>query len=262
MTICRELSILCLTIAAACSSPRIDTSSDEAMKESVARVRESLAQEQRARFDTALQIIVFKDVSLGSLFTEAAAPGASGIVSSFKGLLNGKTGAEVIAAADSITRARAEKEIHELDDRRVAAERARAELAKFVVLRSRFFKQKSMFMDFPIIEMTVRNGTAHPVSRAYFVGTLGTPGRRVPWVKDDFSYHIAGGLEPGEQASWRVHVSSFSGWGSDKTPRDAVLSLEVVRLDGASDETLFSTTDFTAADKARLDSLKAKFPAR
>ncbi len=84
--------ILCLSLVAACASPRIDTSSDEAMKASVARVRESLPQQQRARFDTALQVIVFKDVTLGSLFTEVAAPGTTGIVSGFKEFLNGKTG--------------------------------------------------------------------------------------------------------------------------------------------------------------------------
>jgi hypothetical protein len=257
------LSILCLTLVAACSSPRIDTSSDEAMKGSVARVRESLPQNQRARFDSAVQIIVFKDVSLASLFSEARAPGVSGIEAGFKEFLNGKTGAEVIAAADSISRARAKEEIRNLEERQATAERARAELAKFVVLKSRFHVQKTGFMDFPIIDVTVRNGTTHPVSRAYFVGTLATPGRSVPWVKDDdLSYHIRGGIEPGEQASWSIHVSSLSGWGSDKIPNNVVLTLEVVGLDGANDSTLASTTNFTSKDKAKLDSLRARFPAR
>ncbi len=261
MATSRGFFLLCVCLLASCSQPRIDTTTDETSQASIARVRESLPETQRARFDTALQVLAFSELNLGSL-VEAAVPGASGTVSRIKGLLNGKTGAEVLAAADSIVSARVEKEIQELDNRRIAAERARGELAKFVVLRSRFHTQKTMFTDFPIIEMTVRNGTAHPISRAYFVGTLASPGRTIPWVKDDFTYYIRGGLEPGEQASWRIHVSEFSGWGSDKIPSNSVLTVEVVRLDGANEETLFSTTDFTAEDKAKLDSLRAKFPAR
>ena len=56
----------------------------------------------------------------------------------------------------------------------------------------------------PIIELTVRNNTGHPVSRAYFEGVLSTPGRSVPWIKDSFNYQISGGLEPNEESTWRL----------------------------------------------------------
>ena len=51
----------------------------------------------------------------------------------------------------------------------------------------------------------------------------------------------------------------FSEWGRVQAPGDAVLTLEVVRLDGASGAKLYSTMDFTDEDAARLATLRAKF---
>ena len=251
--------LLSVVLLASCSPPRIDTSTDETSQASIARVRESLPETERARFDTALQVLAFSEINLRSFVSDAVVPGVSGTVSRMKELLNGKTGAEVIAAADSIASARIEKEIRELDDRRVAAEAAKRDLAKFAVLQARL-RTQGTYMPMKVVEMTVRNGTNQPISHARFVGTLTSPGRSVPWAKDDFGYPIPGGLEPGERATWRVYLSSLSDLALVKAPSDAVLSVEVVRLDGPKGETLYSTTDFTEEDAARLAALRAKRP--
>lgn len=259
MTTRRGFFLLFVFLLASCSQPRIDTSTDETSQASIARVRESLPEIQRARFDTALQVLAFSELNLGSLVSEAAVPGFSGTVSRIKELLDGKTGAEVIAAADSIVRARVEKEIRELDDRRMAAERAKRELAKFAVLQARL-RTQGEYVPMRVVELTVRNGTNQPISHARFVGTLVSPGRSVPWAKDDFGYPIPGGLEPGEQATWRVYLGSYNDLAIVKAPSEAVLSVEVVRLDGPKGQTLYSTTDFTEEDAARLATLRAKLP--
>ena len=267
-----RLRILCLPVlnlAIACSQPGIDTSSDEQMKTSIIAVRGSLPNDQRARFDTALQVLAFSQVDLAAVFSQPAAVTAGSLETTVKELLNGRTGAQVIAAADSIMRLREAKEreqalqeIHELEARKDSADRDRRELQKFVVIRSRFYKRPSEFgLPDPTIEMTVRNGTSHAISRAYFVGTLASPGRSVPWVKDNFNYQIRGGLEPSEQASWRLSPKMFSDWGSVKSPNDAVLTVEVVRLDGPEGQKLYSSTDFDDKDALRLAALRAKFGA-
>ena len=102
------------------------------------------------------------------------------------------------------------------------------------VLTAMFYWDEDDFMPEPIIEISVRNGTKHPISRAYFHGTLVTPGRTVPWVDEDFNYTIAGGLEPGETAEWRLVVNQFGAW--QKAPRgreDLVLKVTPIRLDDA-----------------------------
>ena len=258
--------LLCLLLIA-CAEPRIDTSTDDRMKVSIAEARASLPENRRAQFDTALQVLAFSGLSFGNLLAEGVAPGAGDLESKLKGQLNGRTASQVIAAADSVRRERARqereqalKEIAELEARQERADSGRTELVKFVVLRSRFYQRRNVLdMAEPIIELTVRNGTNHAISRAYFVGTLSSPGRSVPWLRESFNHSIRGGIEPGEQATLTLAPNMFSDWAKVKPPRDAILTVDVVRLDGPSGETLFSTTDFDEDDAARLDTLRAMF---
>lgn len=95
----------------------------------------------------------------------------------------------------------------------------------------------------------------HVLSRAYFAGSIASPGRSVPWLTGKFDYHIPGGLDPGEEATWNVFPDPLSSWGFVEAPPDAGLTVTVVRLDGSEGKALFSTQEFTAEDVARLESL-------
>jgi hypothetical protein len=242
----------------------IDTSSEQAMQTTITKVRESLSQAKREEFDNALQLIVFSQIDFG---TDSASD-ANAAADRMKSKLSGKTGEQVIAEGENIEEVRRTKErdqalaeIKELQEKKAKWESAKVELARFQVERSRFFKKKQKYYgEQPIIELTVRNGTAHPVSRAFFVGTLRSPNRAVPWMKDDFNYSISGGLEPGEAANWSLAPNQFGDWGTVNAPDDAVFTVEVVRLDGADGETLFSSREFTDEDEKRLKKLLSQFP--
>lgn len=256
-----------------CSQPKIDTSSDEKMKASISKVRESLPENKRHEFDEALQIISFNKIDLKNLFV-IGTTGVNVIEIEVKQSLQGKTAKEVIIQALQIKkeievtkrdqalkeREQALSEIKELEEKQVKAQRDKIELAKFQIIRSRFYKQKQEFMgDQPIIELTVKNGTRYSVSRAYFKGTLASPGRSVPWLKDDFNYEISGGLEPGEEATWSLSPIMFSAWGTVTLPSDAIFTVEVEKLDGADGKILFSIKDFSDHDAKRLAELKKKY---
>jgi hypothetical protein len=172
-----------------------------------------------------------------------------------------KAKAEAKAAAEqkeqeAKKRAQAEAEIGDLEKKRSESERAKVELAKFVVSKARFKKVKRYFNLDPIIELSVKNGTDKPISAVYFMGTLATPGRAVPWLKESFSYKISGGLEPGESANWNLAPNMFSEWGKVEGAPDMVLTVEVLRLDGADGSELYSLT-FSDEDQKRLDALRA-----
>ena len=111
----------------------------------------------------------------------------------------------------------------------------------------------------PIIELTVKNGTEHAVSRAYFAGTLSSPNRSTPWLKEGFNYSIPGGLEPGEKATWKLAPDVSSKWGTVDVPKDAVFTVEVIRLDGADGRALRALRRFTEEDEIRLNKLKEQF---
>ncbi|WP_084330478.1 DUF6694 family lipoprotein [Castellaniella defragrans] len=264
---------LILPLVASCTEHRIDTSSDENMKTSVAKVRDALPSDQRTAFDDAIKTLVANSIDVKHIFASALAGETAQDLAiddfqqRMKSEISGKTGPEVIAYADEVrlkreaqAKTQALEEIDELQAKRRTAEEAKKDLANFIVLRSRFYKEPKRYSsDQPIIEMTVRNDTSHPISRAYFRGILASPDRAVPWLQETFNYKISGGLEPGEEATWSLAPNQFGEWGKVKSPADAVLTVTVTRLDGADEKALFSTDSFSERDEERLDQLLKRY---
>lgn len=254
------------TILAGCNDPKIDASSDETMKTSVEKVRESLPDKKRKDFDEAIQVLAFSQIDLKDIFAEGAA-GAGNLEGKVRQSLDGKTGEQVIAEAERVRTERKERElqqaleeIRELEAKRTKSESAREQLKKFQVIRSRFYMREQEYRgEQPIIELTVKNGTDKAVSRAYFEGTLASPDRSVPWHQDSFNYSISGGLEPGEEASWSLAPNMFSDWGRIDSPDDAVFTVTVEQLDGADGKPLYSTREFGQRERERLGKLKKKY---
>lgn len=260
--------LLAVTLAAVagCSEPTIDASTKEAIESSSQRVRDSLPETQQAEFDEALKILAFSEVDVNDLLAEGAV-GSSALEEKMRTALDGKTASEIIAEADKIVverkareREQAMNEIKELHLKQQEAETARVELEKFEVFRSRFYMQKGDFgQNQPIIELSVRNGTDAPISRAYFEGTIASPERSVPWLKKEFNYSISGGLEPGEEGTWNLAPNQFSEWGKVDAPTDAIFTVTVERLDGPGGEKLYSNSVFGDREQERLAELKKRY---
>lgn len=264
------IAVLMISALSGCDKilpePTIDTSTDELMKQTSQEVRASLPEADRPKFDEAIKLLAFSQIDMKDIFAAGAANTGS-VESKMKDSLHGKTAQQVIAEAENIKlerekrqREQAVKEIAELEEKREAATKAKEELKKFKVIRSRFMQEEQKYRGKqPIIEITVKNGTNSPVSRAYFEGTIASPNRSVPWHVDTFNYSISGGLEPGEEQSWRLAPNMFSDWGKVEAPEDAVFTVTVQRIDGADSQPLYSVTGFTERDEKRLSELKSKY---
>jgi hypothetical protein len=243
-------------------SLRLDGSSEENLRDSIESAKARLSTEDRLEFEDALKVLVFGDVK--SLL-DLAAVDPDSMQRRIRDKLDGKTIHEIISDAEEIRSSRrAEQrgqiagEIEELREKEAAADRARQKLDAFVVQRSRFYYDESGYRRTPIIEITVRNGTDVPVSRAYFHGVLATPGRSVPWVEGDFNYEISGGLEPGETATWSLALDKFSDWGKAPVARDdMVITVEANRIDGPDGEAALDAR-FTKRDTRRLEALRSQ----
>src|SRR5215203_3435790 len=260
--------IICAVMAAtlACAAPKIDTSSNESMKKSIERVRESLPEEKRADFDNALRDLALADLNFQEIMAQGTSPSTDTLTSKMKQRLNGKTGQQILSDAAKLredrerrAREQAVGEIAELRKKAAAADLAKQKLAAFKVTRSRLYRDTSGFMAEPVIELSVTNGTPAAISRAYFHGVVASPGRSVPWINDDFNYSIRGGLEPVESATWKLNPNMFSEWGA-KTPSDAILTVEVVKLDGPDGKTLYDAEGLSEIEQQRLTELQTKFP--
>ncbi len=97
-------TVVLLVLLAGCSQPRIDASSEEAVAASVERVRESLPERDRVRFDVALYNVTLSR-TFGALDDTARAMPAAVSLTGILGPLDGMTGEQVIATGDSVRQA-------------------------------------------------------------------------------------------------------------------------------------------------------------
>lgn len=280
------LAVGCLFLAlSGCGDAKVDASTDEKMKESIAKVKAALPEDKRPAFEEALRVLAFADIhDLGDL----AAVGKTGALErGIKERVNGKTGLEIIAegqrvSADKEVRRKAreaeqeaerkryeeerkarerEQALKEIDELRVKMEGEGSDLlSKFVVERASFGKSDEGFIRENAIELAVKNRTGKAVSRAYFRAILLTPGREIPWVDSEFNYQISGGVESGESAVWNLRPNMFGEWSKAPTDRRDVLFIVLpVALEGADGRT-FASSRFDADDEKRLRALLDSVP--
>lgn len=252
--------ISALSLSSCNKTPRLDGSSEEALKQSVDSLKANLSDDKKKEFEKAVMTVAFEGTNI--LQMAADAEGAKRRV---RDRLNGRSAEEIIEASKKIQLERGEaqseqiaSEIRELEAKEAAAEEAKKAIQAFKIERSRFYFEKSGFSTGPVIEISVINNTKAAISRAYFRGVLATPGRSVPWVEDDFNYEISGGLEPGESQTWKLSPNMFGAW--SKAPRDRddmVFTATVVRIDGADKEALINA-DFSESNVKRLRELRTK----
>lgn len=254
-------------LIAGCGEPKVDGSSEEAFKGSISKVAESLPSDQREKFRSDVMLLALQNMDFRKVLQ--GQKNAEDMPGDMYAALNGMTAKEISAKAEVLRAERAERErkqalaeIEELTIRKSQAETAKSSLKMFEVKKSRFYKesQKYGLRAKPVIELTVSNGTDKAVARAYFKGTIATPGRSVPWLVKEFNYEISGGLEPGEVQSWTLAPNQFSEWGNVEPPQDALFTVEVERLDGADGEPLFGGGTFNERDEARLATLREQYP--
>jgi hypothetical protein len=151
-----------------------------------------------------------------------------------------------------------QKVINELERRQIDAEKAKEDLKKFNVLQSRFVIQNNGSKNEAFIELTVKNETNFAVSRAYFHAILSSPNRSVTWAEESFIYQIPGGIEPGEQLTWKLDSNTFTGLNQvPKDRKDLIINITTKRIDGADGKPLYDLKSIEA-DKKSLESLKAK----
>ncbi|MDD4848881.1 MAG: hypothetical protein PHR53_09000 [Bacteroidales bacterium] len=264
----KRITVLLVVFAFFLSScaKKIDASSEETMQSSIEEIMKSLDDEKKEKFEESLQLIMFQSIDFDELLQDG---GTDNTFSGMKSKVDGKTADDIIAEGEKIQaeierqkKEQAKGEIEELYQKMGQAKKDKLMLAKFEVKRARFYKRKDTYLEIeePIIELTVMNGTDKAVSRAYFTGTLASPNRSIPWIKDDFNYEISGGLEPGEEVTWYLAPNMFSDWGDVNAPKDAILTIEVKQLDGADGEEMYSVNCFGEDEQERLKELLANYP--
>ncbi len=185
--------------------------------------------------------------------------------------LNGKTAEDVAVIAANLRTERALKEkqqalaeIKQLQDIQQAAQIAKAEMAKFQILKSEFYfteknKNSAAPHGQPVVVAKVKNGTTFSIARVGFKGTVASPGRATPWFVGTVELPIPGGIEPGESPTWEITPNQFSEWGKLDAPAEALFNLEIIKLVGADGAVLFDASGLTPQQTERLQALQNKY---
>lgn len=200
---------------------------------------------------------------------------AKAIVENARVIVDGRTAKEVISIASTERKSAVELAISIYQDQLGKAKAAlndiQAEvdattrqqgeqkvlLDKVTIMHPKFYFQTNGFINAPVVSFTISNNGDVPVKRIFVEGTLQTPGRSVPWVKDSFNYDLQGGLEPGETQSLHLAPNMFSEWGN--VPKDAVdgavLSLTMTAFEDASGKRFGQDTE----ESDRIEGRKKAF---
>ena len=165
--------VILTTLIVGCGDEKVDTSTDEKFKTSIEAMKRSLSDEKKKEFEEAIQAMAFSEI--GNIFEAAANP--DGMQRKIKDKLHGKTADEIISEGNRIIAERKEKKreqtiskiteiktkIAELEQRQANAEKAKEDLKKFNVIRSRLYFQKSSFIEEAIIELIIKNSNKLPI---------------------------------------------------------------------------------------------------
>lgn len=258
-----SIVLVILLFFVGCGNPKIDATTDETLKDSIAKVRMKLSDEDKERFDKAVQILAFKKID----FKEIMAGNTNNFIARAKESLHGKTGQQVLEEVDLLNKQREQKtreqdlaKIKELEQQQIDAKEEMEGLKGFEVLSSYYYKEAEKYgSDQPKLNVWVKNNTEYAVSRVYAIGTIYSSDRSVPWLVEDFNFSISGGLEPGEDGQYTLSPNKFSKWGTVDAPKEAKFKVEIAKIDGSDGKVLYPEITFTEEDAATLADLKKKY---
>ena len=249
--------------------PTVDGSSEEAFEESLREVSKGMTDEEIKSFSSALMVVTIDAATpddrkrfglLGIAGVDLDSPVTKEII---RRALDGLTAAEIVAEANSIkiakdealeewvaeveegkaAREAADKDWEAAQKAREAADKARAaearadyerRLGEQVLFRASNFRvaEGSVGLFYRAkVDFHVSNRSGTPMAGLVFYAEMRTPGRAIPWYKDDSQQMwFDGGIENGET---REEDSLLRGLGWHKDfPKDAVFSVKLLCVYG------------------------------
>ncbi len=206
-----------VAVAAGCSKPKIDASTDELLLITSDKLRESVPEQKRADFDQALNVwtsqLVEDDGNSGAVTV------GQSLETDIRYKLNGKTTDEIISGAKIMAAEELKKiEIisYELNEFNPSYEfnplnkASIEEIEEFGVMHYEFISYDAGSR-VPVFDVTFKNSSNYPIYSIYFEVVVTTPEYSIPYFNDSFGYPMPDGLEPGgiQRVTWANNPSSL-----------------------------------------------------
>ncbi|TNJ34782.1 hypothetical protein [Arenimonas terrae] len=161
------------------------------------------------------------------------------------------------AAVDTVLGADEDRRI-ELEKRRDQVEADRATIGPFRLISSRYRHQaQESGWQRPMLDLVLENGTRLSVARFTVLLTLSSPGRKEPWLRQEFLVNMKNTLAPGQRHETTLTPSPDSEWGLLQAPTDARMRVDVMSVRTPEGETYLGPGAFTPQDAVELVRLNA-----
>jgi hypothetical protein len=227
------------------NKPRIDISSDEKMEESVQKLKDSLNDDQKEKFEQAVSFIAFEGLTFNDIMSTDVT------IKNIKKKFKNKSYDDIIYDARQIVKRR----ITDLNKERESSSSARKSLEAIVVQRTTITTDNSGMLPRRILYMMVKNNTATTLSTIAFNIKTFAPGRDVPYLNDDFKYEIPGGIQAGETLEWQLEPNTFMNDEWNRDVPNGIIQIKAIACIDANDKPLYQDT-WTAEKDKLMQSLK------
>ena len=237
-------------LGAGCGPNTLETSSVEKLEKSLTVLREQSELEQRDRLDEALRYLVGEEAIVTS--DEGEEPSHPELVLALYEPLKGMTADGIIAEAMRERLDEVQSAVTVLEQAKIGSDKARAELDRFKLEKSRVYKRNRGFLEWPVIEFKAENNTDEVVWLIHFRAGLMRPGYDEPWLVETFDQLVLNGLAPGDRDLWRIEPEQQE-WVNLIDPHpDFRFTLEIMRLEGLGG-TEIAGTEWGDIEDMRLD---------
>jgi hypothetical protein len=221
------------------TKPRIDISTDEKMKESTERLRDSLNDDQKTKFEQAVRYIAFDGLTFDDIMS------ADETIKKIKEKFKNKSYDDIVYDARKIVK----REIKNLNSQRASSESARKSLEDIVVERTTMNTDNSGFMPKRILYMMVKNNIGRTLSTIAFNIKTFAPGREVPYLNDDFKYEIPGGIQNGETLEWKLEPNTFLNNEWNRDVPNGIIQIKAIACTDSNETIIFQDTWTVEKDK-------------
>jgi hypothetical protein len=245
------LVVIVMLVAQGCGPLTLDTSSPDSIERSTRKMRESMTDHELAVFDEALFYLVgtpwlgreTTEDRLGEREIELLVP------------LSGRTADGIVAEARRRRLLEVRSAVTELEARRDASAAARRDLGAFRFSEARVYKRNRDFLEWPVIEFRIDNGTNHMVSMVHFRAVLLRPGDHNPWLMEEFDLIFFDGLAPSEHGRWRIEPEQQE-WIALVDPHpDLEFAIETLKLVAVGGRVM-SASDWGIVEDRRLEACR------
>ncbi len=251
---------------------KVDGSSEAAFKSSVQKIRDSASGEDVQLLEESIRVLAVPDMQIGfeggilGAMEKMRAKNLESIAEIVLPQVNGKSGREIVSAAQKRMRDQARKQLAvqdaELDKlRKARAEKdsAREFLARIEILDPRLAVVGVSPMRSAILDFKVRNGSEEALASLFLRASV-TGANNEVLLTDEFTYRASPPIAADQVREVRLPSSSPSKWNTPQLAGQATLSLKLQVENAATSAGTKLATSFTQMDEARLALLEKQKP--